>query len=516
MVYVLGMVVNTASFAMYTFSVSVLAQALLVVSISCAADHGHYRKKLLLTFAWVGSCAVMCYIFINKNTYLLGALLTIISNTSFGASFVLLNSFLPLLVRNHPDVINVQRPHVPDLSSSDMESRALEDSTGDLQRDGADSTSPLLYSDDELPIGSPLQKTATHEEITSKELELSTQMSSRGIGVGYGAALFLQCVAIGVLVAMHNTTWGQRVVLFMVGLWWTVFTIPAAIWLRPRPGPPLTDGSKGRLYGLSYLIYAWKSLWRTAKLAGRLVDILLFLAGWFLLSDAIATTSSTAILFAKTSLHMPTWALGLINVISTLGGVLGALGWRYVSRAFKLKPHQTILVCIGLFELIPIYGLAGYLPFVRRWGVLGLQQPWEMYPLAGIYGLVLGGLSSYCRSLYGELIPPGSEAAFYALYAITDKGSSVFGPSIVGAIIDRTGNIRPAFWFLAAIVGLPGPIMWFIDVDRGRRQGQALARSLEGPEVDDGDAEEDDAERQGMMADFDDRDNHAARENSRH
>lgn len=45
--------------------------------------------------------------------------------------------------------------------------------------------------------------------------------------------------------------------------------------------------------------------------------------------------------------------------------------------------------------------------------------------------------------MYGELIPEGSEAAFYALYAVTDKGSSIFGPVVVGAIIDHTGEIRP-------------------------------------------------------------------------
>jgi MFS transporter, UMF1 family len=45
--------------------------------------------------------------------------------------------------------------------------------------------------------------------------------------------------------------------------------------------------------------------------------------------------------------------------------------------------------------------------------------------------------------VFGELIPPGYEAAFYALYAITDKGSSIFGPAIVGAITDATGEIRP-------------------------------------------------------------------------
>lgn len=99
-----------------------------------------------------------------------------------------------------------------------------------------------------------------------------------------------------------------------------------------------------------------------------------------------------------------------------------------------------------------------------------------MYPLGAVYGLVLGGLSSYCRSLYGELIPPGSEAAFYALYAITDKGSSVFGPAIVGAITDATGDIRPAFWFLAVLIGTPIPLMFMVNVERGKREGRKLAR----------------------------------------
>ncbi|CAI6098190.1 unnamed protein product [Clonostachys chloroleuca] len=492
---VIGIPVNTASFAMYTFSASVLLQALLVVSISCAADHGAYRKKLLLTFAWIGSVSVMCYIFITKTNYILGSMLTIISNTAFGASFVLLNSFLPVLVRNHPEVIKARDPLSPDLVNSHLESRALADSTGDLR---ADSTSPLL--DDSFGPGSGYSLKPSQDEVMSKEMQISSAISAKGVGIGYCAGLFLQCVAIVILLAMKATpTWAQRVVLFIVGAWWTIFTIPAAMWLRPRPGPPLTDGSKG---GLSYIIYAWKSLFRTILLARRLVDIIIFLAAWFLLSDAIATTSSTAILFAKTQLHMKAWALGMINVITTLCGVVGAFGWSGISKKFNLKPHHVILVCIGFFELIPLYGLLGYLPFVQRWGVFGLQEPWEMYPLAALYGLILGGLSSYCRSLYGELIPPGSEAAFYALFAITDKGSSVFGPAIVGAIIDSSGTVRPAFWFLAALIGLPAFILWFIDVERGKIEGGKLARAIEGAEVVGGGETGDDAETRGMIADY--------------
>ncbi|KAF4872931.1 Autophagy-related protein 22 [Colletotrichum siamense] len=483
-VYVLGMEINTASFAMYTFSISVLIQALLVVSISSAADHGDSRKKLLLTFAWVGSFSVMAYIFVNKSTYVLGALLAIISNASFGASFVLLNSFLPLLVRYHPEVLASATVHTPDLGNSDMESQPLngtpidEDSAvGDVE----DSTTALLGEN--AHHGHPLVRKATHEEITSVELHLSTQISSKGIGTGYIAGLFVQCVAIVILIAMQNSTWSQRVVLFVVGAWWTIFTIPAAMWLRPRPGPPMpidAGSGKGARAWLSYTKNAWSSLFRTVQLARRLRDIMLFIVAWFFLSDAVATTSSTAILFAKTQLHMKPWALGMINVISTTFGVIGAFSWAFISRKLNLKPHQTILVCIGLFELIPIYGLLGYIPFVRNWGVGGLQQPWEMYPLAAVYGLVLAGVSSFCRSVYGELIPPGSEAAFYALYAITDKGSSVFGPAIVGAIIDGSGDIRPAFWFLAALVAIPAPLIWSVNVERGKREGERLAETIEG------------------------------------
>lgn len=104
--HLLGLEINTASFAMYTFSVSVLLQALVVVTMSGAADHGRFRKTLLLIFAVIGSIATMLFLPITPSAYILGSLWAIVGNVCFGASFVLLNSFLPLLVRHHPKVLN--------------------------------------------------------------------------------------------------------------------------------------------------------------------------------------------------------------------------------------------------------------------------------------------------------------------------------------------------------------------------------------------------------------------------
>ncbi|RMD43983.1 hypothetical protein DV735_g1147, partial [Chaetothyriales sp. CBS 134920] len=458
-VHIWGLDINTASFAMYAFSISVLVQALLIISMSAAADHGRYRKTLLLVFAFAGSISIMLFIGVAPSVYLLGGLLAIIGNTCFGASFVLLNSFLPLLVRHHPSIIR------------EREARSGRDQTGTdhhIDQDAVvDATTSLLPRDQHPPS----------DPAITPELKLSTRISSYGIGIGYLAGLLVQCLCILVVIATGSTTFSLRLALLIAGAWWFVFSIPAALWLRPRPGPPLPTAQSASW--ISYITFAWKSLFVTISHASQLKDILLFLAAWFLLSDAIATVSGTAVLFAKTTLGMHTAALGLINVLGTLSGICGAFGWAQISARLGLVPSQTILACVWLFELIPLYALLGFVPAIQRLGVIGLQQPWEMYPLGIIYGFVLGGLSSYCRSLFGELIPPGYEAAFYALYAITDKGSSVFGPAIVGAITDRYGDIRPAFVFLAVLIALPLPLMYLVDVDRGRREARLLRDELE-------------------------------------
>lgn len=216
---------------------------------------------------------------------------------------------------------------------------------------------------------------------------------------------------------------------------------------------------------------------------GQLTVKICLVAAWFPLSDSIATISGTAVLFAKTELHMTPPEVAFISLVGTLTGVIGAFFWSTISRWLNIRPSQTIIACICLFEIMPLYCLLGYVPAIQHLGVFGLQQSWEMYLLGAVYGLVLGGLSSYCRSLYGELIPPGSEASFYALYAITDKGSSVFGPAIAGAITDRYGSIRPAFVFLAVLIFIPLPLMLLVDVDRGRREGAAMAQELRGTKV---------------------------------
>lgn len=294
--------------------------------MSGAADHGKYRKSLLLSFAFTGAISTMLFLAIVPRVYVLGALLAVISNSCFGASFVLLNSFLPLLVRHHPSVQS---------TASDSGDQSEEGNRNEApcyhEDDGMDNSTQALLGSSQAArksqhplamatghqgassVGSSMLRSVTGQlgkASASPELQLSTKISSYGIGIGYIAGVVVQILAIGIIIftssISDSSNLAFRIVLFFIGLWWIMFTIPAALWLRPRPGPPIpltAEGKQGRSW-LGYIGYAWRSLGKTILCAGKLRDVLLFLGSWFMISDSIATVSGTAILFAKTELKM--------------------------------------------------------------------------------------------------------------------------------------------------------------------------------------------------------------------
>ncbi|CAG8944421.1 unnamed protein product [Penicillium salamii] len=502
---IFGLEINTASFAMYTFSFAVLIQALTLISFSALADYENNRKTLLMAFGFAGSLASMLFVFIAPPVFILGSILVVVGVTCLGSSFVVLNSFLPVLVANDSSLQDGKANEGAELSNLNRDDEGSEwNAWGDEDNDSLDGLQASHQPDRSPEEG----QGARTPPSSSPELQLSTKISSRGIGLGYCAALFVQIISIIMLITLSKTslvkvsaTLPMRFVLLLVGIWWGAFTLVTGRLLKTRPGPSLdsisTQGAARWRAWLRLMGFAWKSLWQTVKVAMKLREILIFLVAWFLLSDAIATVSGTAILFARTELKLSTPLVGLLSITATVSGMAGAFLWPRVSRYFGLQSNHTIIVCIILFEIVPLYGLLAYIPFIKNWGVIGLQQPWEIFPLAIVHGVVSGGLASYCRSFFGLLIPPGNEAAFYALYAATDKGSSFIGPAIVGVLVDATGQVRSGFFFIAILILLPIPLIWLVNADKGRREGLAMAETLKSHRPDDA------QEAEGLLAHHD-------------
>ncbi|CAG8832604.1 31175_t:CDS:1, partial [Racocetra persica] len=128
-------------------------------------------------------------------------------------------------------------------------------------------------------------------------------------------------------------------------------------------------------------------------------------------------------------LQVPAVGLIAIALIVPLSALFGTIIVPKFQSYFRLTTKQTVILLNVLLLCIPVYGCLG---FVLPFG--GLKSGTELYYLAVWFGIVIGSIQSYCRTLFSELVPHGRETEFFALYAVTDKGSSWLGPTLVAII----------------------------------------------------------------------------------
>ncbi|MGX6606538.1 MFS transporter [Micromonosporaceae bacterium Da 78-11] len=96
-VHPLGIAVAAGSFFPYMVSLSVLLTVFVLPVMGALADRAPRKKPLLAGAAFTGAAATVAMAFVTGDRYLLGGLLFLIANISFGAAVVVYNSFLPQL-----------------------------------------------------------------------------------------------------------------------------------------------------------------------------------------------------------------------------------------------------------------------------------------------------------------------------------------------------------------------------------------------------------------------------------
>ncbi|KAI9566609.1 autophagy-related protein 22-like protein [Boletus coccyginus] len=484
--------IDSASFSLYVYSMSVALQALTVISMGSIADRPTTRKPLLLMFGLLGASAAVLFLFLPSSSplWILSALFAVCANVGFGASVVAMNAYLPALARESPEVVEAQMELDKTSGSVDVPALSIDLDADHALTDLDSVSAPLLG-------GTPPDHQSRARKAYVAALSRATaRISSQGIASGYVAGILLLLLALVPVTRMHGSTFSLRLAIGLSGVWWMLFSIPAALWL---PGAPRDRahafGADDKWTVGAEVGAAWKRLgvmlrWSQIK---RLQHTFRYLAAWFLLSDGFTTITSTAILFGKTTLHMDASSLVLIGAITPASGILGSLVFPALQRRFGWSNLHVLVLLVLFVSFIPAYGCLGFVPFVRRMRVGGLTTPGEMFGLAVYFGYVsgppprfaYGAFQSYARASYAELIPPGEEARWYALFSITDKSSSFVGPLIVGLIADSTGNIRYAFFFLVVMVWLAVPVLWSVDVERGRIDAQtySVERAPEGAQA---------------------------------
>ncbi|CAG8744752.1 615_t:CDS:2, partial [Dentiscutata heterogama] len=178
--------------------------------------------------------------------------------------------------------------------------------------------------------------------------------------------------------------------------------------------------------------------------------------------DGFNTIASVAVLFGKKQLGLSLKDLLIAAVITPICAFIGVYIFLKIQQYFNLRTKTMIIITASLYSLIPIYGLIGFVaPF-------GFKNLWEVWMFAVYFGFSLGAIQSFCRVLFGSIVPRGHENELFSLYEITDKGSSWLGPLVTGLISDTTHDLRYSYWFLLVMMTIPIAIIFTVDVQKGK------------------------------------------------
>jgi MFS transporter, UMF1 family len=151
---------------------------------------------------------------------------------------------------------------------------------------------------------------------------------------------------------------------------------------------------------------------------------------------------------------------------------LGNVGWSWLQRRTGLTAQRIICINLAVLALIPAYGLLG-LASTR----LGYRVWWELYLAVALYGLCLGSLQASSRSFFATMVPVGLESALFAIYTISDRGSTFISPAVFASVMDSTGNLRLTFIYTLVALLLPIAAVAWIDGGAAAAAAHAYAKT---------------------------------------
>ncbi len=366
--HILGRWVDTASFSMYVKSTAVFLQALGIISIGTLADHAYWRKRLLVSFAAVGSLTAALFLVIPGTPRpalpVVGALITLVGNITYAGSIVCANAFLPGLAREDAAVVAARTDDDSDPEAEGgLDEADAASVVGSILRASEDGEDEALLT----PAG------RKYGEVLSRTM---ARISSTGVAIGFfsGVAM-LALLSIPVVMGGGST----RSLMLAVGLsaaWWGVFTIPAALGLPGAPHHPAPQGWLGK---------SWR---RVASMVTPteirlLPNLFTYLLAWIFLSDGFHTTTYTAILYASSHLHMSPAKVIVIGLVMQLVAVGSSIYAPRVQRRLGLSNLRLLVYIVIGAQVLPLYACAGLIIPVG-----GLRTEWEMYVAAAWFGLV--------------------------------------------------------------------------------------------------------------------------------
>lgn len=250
-------------------------------------------------------------------------------------------------------------------------------------------------------------------------------VSAKGFAYGYVGSVILLLTNLLIILnpgwfgIPEDSTLAVRVAFLMVGLWWISF---AQITFKRMPSETKQPFEPGILAkGMQEIRSVWNEI-KPQKNVKR------FLLSFFCYSAGVQTIIYLAATFAEKELAFDSSELILVVIILQLVAIGGAYFFAFVSKLRGNIASIMSMLIIWLAICLLAYFVSDKLQF---------------YVIAGLVGLVMGGIQSMSRSTYSKLIARQEETtSYFSFYEVLEKLAIVFGTFSFGFIDQISGGMR--------------------------------------------------------------------------
>ena len=260
------------------------------------------------------------------------------------------------------------------------------------------------------------------------------RVSAKGYAFGYvGSVILLIAILVMImkpdLFGITDPGLPARIGFVMVGLWWLGF---AQITFKHLPKDTrINQGVNLFNKGFEEIKMVFGQLKKQANLKR-------FLISFFFYSAGVQTVIYLATIFAQEELNFETQELIITVLILQIVAIGGAYLFAQISRWKGNKFSLMAMLVIWIFICIMAY-------FVF--------EKWQFYSIAGLVGLVMGGIQSLSRSTYSKLLEDRTKdlTSYFSFYDVLYKLSIVVGTFLFGLVNQLTGSMRYSVLVLVSL-----------------------------------------------------------------
>ncbi|MDY3547572.1 MFS transporter [Riemerella anatipestifer] len=393
----------------YSLTISFLIVVFLSPILSSLADTIGNKKSFLQFFCYLGATSCMgLAMFVNMNTVFLGLLFSITASVGFWGSLVFYNSFLP------------------DIATPDKQD----------------------------------------------------SLSARGYVYGYIGSVILVIICLLLIQVLAETPKQAlimtRVSFLLTGAWWFGFSyytfkhlpkfgnvkeqLPKDLVLLNLKNVFKSHKEQGGFWAVfkSNIIFyieivkeSFRELHKVGTQLFKTPNLKFFLTSFFFYSVGMQTIFLMATLFGKSEINLPQEKLILVLLVIQIEAIMGAVLFSRLSKKIGNKNVISIAVFLWIVACVSAYMIDKHSP----------DAEYKFYGVAGIIGLVMGGLQAMSRSTYSKLLPENGmeNTTYFSFYDVLEKVAIILGTFIFATLIEQFNNMRYAalsmvvFFFLGIV-----------------------------------------------------------------